>query len=278
VPVVSTFHGRLDLPWAADLFADKPAGLVAISRSHAAMHPDVPFTVIHNGLTLDAMPFERRRSDDLVFVGRVAPEKGIMDAIEIARLSGRRLRIAAKIGTQPDEMEYYETVFKPALDTADVEFVGEIGGAERDQLVASAYAMVLPASWPEPFGLVVIESLACGTPVIARRVGALPEIVREDIDGFFGDDVSHMAFLLPRVEKLDRRAIRASVLDRFSATRMVDGYERLFEERLAAAERPATLPAAVAAPRGNGTIGRTIERVDIADGQSRTLRPVPTRD
>ena len=233
-PVVLTFHGRLDQPWAAAALADPPAGLVAISQAQAATHPDVPWAgVVHNGLDLADAPFDRRRGDALCFVGRAAPEKGVVDAIEIARRAGRRLRIAAKEGGTPAERAYFEDVFKPALKGADVEFLGELSGPDRDQLFAESYATLMPGSWPEPFGLVAIESLACGTPVIARRVGALPEIIRDGIDGFFGDDATGLAFQVPAVEGLDRAEIRRSVLERFSAARMADGYEAIYRRLIA---------------------------------------------
>jgi glycosyltransferase involved in cell wall biosynthesis len=231
--VVSTFHGRLDLPWAAALLDEAPRGLVAISQNQASAHPDVPWeAVVHNGLRLADVPFERRRGDALCFVGRVAPEKGIVD--EIARLAGRRLRIAAKIAPMGPEREYADAVFMPALEAAgpDVEFLGELSQEDRDLLVAESHASLMPGSWPEPFGLVAIEALAAGTPVIARRIGALPEIIRDGVDGFFGDDVTAMAFQVERVGTLDRAAIRASVIERFSVERMVDGYEAVYADML----------------------------------------------
>jgi glycosyltransferase involved in cell wall biosynthesis len=234
-PVVSTFHGRLDLPWAPTLLRDAPRGLVAISANQAATHPDVPWEgVVHNGLHLDDAPFDRRRTDALCFVGRVAPEKGILEALEVAKLSGRPLRIAAKIAPGGAERAYYDEIFKPALDVAgsDVEFLGELEQEDRDRLFAESYAALMPGSWPEPFGLVAIESLATGTPIIARRIGALPEIIREGEDGFFGDDVIAMAYHVDRVASLDRAAIRASVLERFSAERMTDGYEAVYRRVL----------------------------------------------
>lgn len=239
VPVVATFHGRLDLPWATRLLASPPnAAMVAISESQASAHPEIDWTVIHNGLTLTNAPFERRRSDDLCFVGRVSPEKGIVEAIEIAKRSGRRLRIAAKAGTTPAERAYYDNVFEPARKAAGsmVEYVGELSSEERDKLFASSYATLMPGSWPEPFGLVAIESLACGTPILARRVGGLEEIIRSGVDGFFGDDVTQLVFHLPRVADLDRVEIRESVLERFSATHMADGYEALYGRVLDAGE------------------------------------------
>jgi glycosyltransferase involved in cell wall biosynthesis len=235
VPVAATFHGRLDLPWARQLLgAAAGTCLVAISESQPRDHPDFDWTIVHNGLTLSEAPFERRRSDDLCFIGRIAPEKGVLDAIDIAMKSGRNLKIAAKIGPTPDEAAYERDLFRPALERAGslVEFVGEVSGEERDAIVSSSYATLMPGSWPEPFGLVAIESLACGTPVLARRVGALPEIIRDGVDGFFGDDATQLTFNVPRVADLDREAIRASVIDRFSAARMADGYEALYRKML----------------------------------------------
>lgn len=239
-PFVATFHGRLDLPWSRNAFSGAPDGMVAISESQASVHPDVPWTIVHNGLTLDASPFERRRTEDLVFVGRVTPEKGIVEAIQIAERADRPLRIAAKVGPTPKERDFDENVFRPALKAAGkrVEFLGELSGADRDKLFAESYAVLMPGSWPEPFGLVAIEALACGTPVLARRVGGLDEIIRDGVDGFFGDDVTELAFLVDRVGELDRAAIRASVIDRFSATRMADGYEALYARTLGMEDGP----------------------------------------
>ena len=240
IPFVATFHGRLDLPWSRDALADDPPGMVAISRSQASVHPNVPWTIVHNGLTLDRAPFERHRTDDLVFVGRVTSEKGIIEAIEVAQLAGRTLKIAAKVGPTPGEQEFNSQVFEPALKRAgsSVEFLGELSGEDRDALLGRSYAVLMPGSWPEPFGLVAIESLACGTPVLARRVGGLDEIIRDGVDGFFGDDPTELAFNVGRVAELDREAIRTSVAERFSASRMADDYETLYARMLAAPAEP----------------------------------------
>ncbi len=233
VPVVTTFHGRLDLPWAVDLLRAGAGRHVAISRAQAASRPESPWAaVVHNGLSLHGAPFGERPGDDLAFVGRLGPEKGIIDAIAIAQRSGRRLRIAAKAGKTAIERDFLEAVFKPALERAgsSVEWLGEVSRMDRDRLFADSHATLMPGAWPEPFGLVAIESLACGTPIVARAAGALPEIVRHGVDGFLGHDVEELAVLVDRVAGLDRAGIRASVLDRFSAERMADGYERLFRE------------------------------------------------
>lgn len=274
VPVVSTFHGRLDLPWADALLVDPPDGLVAISQNQASTHPDVPWAgIVYNGLRLVDAPFGRQRSDALCFVGRVVPEKGIVEAIEVAKSTGRPLKIAAKVAAGGVEREYYDEVFVPALRAAgpSVEYLGEISQAERDELFAQSYATLMPGSWPEPFGLVAIEALACGTPVIARRTGALPEIVREGVDGFFGDDVRAMAFKVARVADLDRAAIRASVIDRFSTEKMTDGYEAIYRSMLGAGSEPdaddepgeddddhALIPAERLATRREGRLGTAV--------------------
>lgn len=234
VPVVSTFHGRLDLPWTTAAFTDAGEGMVAISRHQASTHPNVPWTIIHNGLTLDRAPVVEQPGDALCFVGRVDREKGIIEAIEVAQKAGRRLRIAAKVGNKPQQQAYFNDVFTPALDAAgsDVEYLGELEPADRDRLFAESYATLMPGSWPEPFGLVCIESLACGTPVLARRVGGLPEIIREGVDGFFGDDAVAMAFYADRIPLLDRAAIRERVIDHFSASRMTDRYLELYADMI----------------------------------------------
>lgn len=260
-PVVGTFHGRLDQPFAADALADPLDGMVAISRAQAATHPTYPWAgVVYNGLSLEAAPFGVDRTDALCFVGRIGPEKGVVDAIEIARLSGRPLRIAAKIGPSVQERDYAETVFRPAMDRADVEFLGEIPGTERDALMATSHALLMPGTWPEPFGLVAIEALACGTPVIGRRAGALPEVIRDTIDGFLGDDPAELASLVARIDELDRAAIRAAVFDRFSASRMVEGYLDVYRRRLA----------------GIGGSGRQATVVTVSDAVDSSTIGIPT--
>jgi glycosyltransferase involved in cell wall biosynthesis len=238
--IVHTFHGRLDYPSYREVLPRMEGSLVAISASQARPHPDVPWAaVIHNGLDFGDVPAPTGGGPGLCFVGRVAPEKGILDAIEVAHRTGRPLRIAAKIGTRPDERAYHERVFRPALKKAghEVEFLGELEGADRDRLYTDSFATLMPGAWPEPFGLVAIESLARGTPVIARAVGASPEIIVEGRDGFFGDDVQHLAFQVDRCAGLDRTLISASALERFSATRMADDYEALYRRILSPPDR-----------------------------------------
>jgi glycosyltransferase involved in cell wall biosynthesis len=240
VPVIHTFHGRLDYPAYDAVLPRMPGRLVAISRSQASSRPELEWAaIIHNGLAFGPEPAAANRGPGLCFVGRVSPEKGILDAIEVAHRAGRPLRIAAKIGMRADERAYHEDVFRPALARAghDVEFLGELGGADRDALLRESFATLMPGSWPEPFGLVAIESLACGTPVVARATGALPEIIVEGRDGFLGDDVQHLAHQVDRCAGLDRAAMRRAALERFSAERMTDRYEELYRSITGDGER-----------------------------------------
>jgi glycosyltransferase involved in cell wall biosynthesis len=239
LPVAATFHGRLDRPWAAELLAGTTAGLCAVSAAQASAHPAPSWWVVHNGLALAGAPFQAAAGDELCFVGRMSPEKGAVEAVEIARLTGRRLRVAAKEPASALELDYYEGRFLPATRDADVELLGELAPAERDRLFAESHATLMPGDWPEPFGLVAIESLACGTPIVGRRVGGIPEIVRDGLDGILDDSVAALARRLPEVGGLDRAGIRASVLERFSVERMADEYERVYAALLAGRSVPA---------------------------------------
>jgi glycosyltransferase involved in cell wall biosynthesis len=234
VPVVSTFHGRLDMAWTRDAFRKPVRGLVAVSRDQARVHPEADWTVIHHGVSLRPPKRPAVPGEDFCFVGRMSPEKGFPDAVEVARLTGRRLLVAAKVPTRQVEIDYHDAVIRPLLDRADVTIVGELSATDRDELVAASRASLVPSAWPEPFGLVVIEALACGTPVLARRVGGIPEILRDGIDGFLGDDSQQLAFFDDRLDGLDRSAIQAAALERFAVGRMVDEYEALYRRLLGA--------------------------------------------
>ena len=168
----------------------------------------------------------------LAFIGRIAPQKGVADAIDLARSCGLRLVIGAKVYDH-DERELFEQVVAPAIDEGVVEFLGEIGPVERDAVYAGALATLMLGPWPEPFGLVAIESMATGTPVIARRAGALPEIIEHQRTGFVVDDLGEARLAVERAAGLDRRRIRETTLARFSAERMVDDYERVYRTLIA---------------------------------------------
>jgi len=229
VPVVSTLHGRLDgsgMPDLIDEFDDIP--LVAISESQRRWAPDANWVgVVHNGLPLEHVPASSVVEDYLVFVGRAIREKGLAEAVELAERVGLPLKIGAKVHNAL-ERETYEAIVQPAVAAGRVEFLGELPAAVRDPLLAAARATLMLGAWPEPFGLVAIESLATGTPVIARRAGALPEIVEHGIDGFLVDDLAEAELAVRLVDRLDRKLIRRRALERFSAERMAQGYEAIY--------------------------------------------------
>jgi glycosyltransferase involved in cell wall biosynthesis len=232
-PVITTLHGRLDTlgtPFLMAEFTDIP--LVAISESQRRWFPDQNWTAtIHHGLPLRAEPFRSEPGTYLAFVGRITPEKGVADCIDLARRSRLPLRIAAKVYDE-HEKEHFEQVVQPAIDEGVVEFLGELGQPERDALYAGALATLMLGAWPEPFGLVAIESMATGTPVIARRAGALTETIDHGVDGFLVDDLDEAGLALSRVPELDRHAVRTRVVERFSPQRMADDYEAAYRTLL----------------------------------------------
>jgi glycosyltransferase involved in cell wall biosynthesis len=234
-PVLTTLHGRLDawgIPELIGEFADIP--LVAISESQRRWAEDANWVAtIRHGLPLEAMPFSDKTGDYLAFVGRITPEKGITDCVELARRTKLPLKMAAKVYDE-HEKEHFAEVVQPAIDEGIVEFLGELGQLERDPLFAGALATLMLGAWPEPFGLVAIESLATGTPVIARRAGALTETIEHGVDGFLVDDLIEAELAVGRVGELDRTEIRRRALERFSPGRMADEYETAYERVIAA--------------------------------------------
>lgn len=237
-PVISTMHGRLDVAGMPELLTAHPdVPLVAISESQRRWYPDLNWVAtIHHGLPLESMPFIETPGDYLAFVGRITPEKGIRESIELSRVSGLPLRVAAKVFSD-SEQEHFDEVVQPAIDANEVEFLGEVGPLERDPLYAGALATLMLGNWPEPFGLVAIESMATGTPVIGRRAGALTETIEHGVTGFLVDDVNEAALAIERVPELDRRLIRDRTLERFSPARMVDAYEQAYRAVLAGRSR-----------------------------------------
>ena len=230
-PVVSTLHGRIDLGATADKLPAYPRiPLIAISDRQRSYLPDLNWiATIHHGLDFDGVEEGTGSGGYLLFVGRITPEKGLDAAIELARRTGLHLMVAAK-AHEAHEVVTYKEVVEPAERDGIVTFLGEVGAPARDRLIGDARATVMLGEWPEPFGLVAIESLATGTPLIARRSGALPEIVRDGIDGFLVDDVDEAVAAIDQINGLDRSEIRSSTLIRFSAERMVDEYEEVFTD------------------------------------------------
>jgi glycosyltransferase involved in cell wall biosynthesis len=229
LPVVTTNHGPFDDNLAA-LYraAAGRVAIVAISEHQASTASKCTVdAVIHHGVDPEAFPFGRGDGGYLLFLGRMTPEKGAREAALAAREAGVRLVIAAK-RREPAEHAYFDEHVRPLL-SADIEYVGEAGHDEKLALLAGAQALLNPIQWPEPFGLVMIEALACGTPVLAFPCGAAPEIVRHAETGFICPDLDTMIARIEDVTTLDRRRCRAEVESRFSADRMCRDYEALFE-------------------------------------------------
>ena len=198
--------------------------LVAISDAQRRMAPSLPFAAVcHNGVDLDEMPFCAERGPYLAFLGRMCPEKGPAEAIAIARRSGMRLLMAAKC-REPDERAYFEAHVAPLLGP-DVEWLGELGPQQKLALLAGARALVFPIAWPEPFGMVMIEAMACGTPVLATSRGSVPEVVCDGVTGFVRDDVEGLAAAVGRIDEIDRARCRSWVAERFSAAALTRSYE-----------------------------------------------------
>ena len=234
-PYVTTLHGRLDLPDLAPLYRKFPdVPVVAISESQKAPLPRINWQgVVYHGLPEDLYTFRPEPGRYLAFVGRISPEKRVDRAIEIARRVGMKLRIAAKV--DDFDRDYFEHTIAPLLaHNPNAEYIGEIGEGEKNDFLGNATALLFPIDWPEPFGLVMIESMACGTPIIAYRQGSVPEIIDEGLTGFSVDSLEDAVTAVRRLGSIDRRVCRERFLERFSVPRMardyVDIYERLIEK------------------------------------------------
>ena len=229
VPVVTTLHGRLDVAGTTQYIDAMPSiPLVAISESQRRWNPDANWiATIHHGIDFTTTPTATRPGDYLLFVGRITREKGVDFAVELARRTRRRLVIAAKAHEREEEA-LFESVVRPAIDEGIVDWRGEVDSATRDQLMVRALATVMLGAWPEPFGLVAIESMATGTPVIARRAGGLTETIDHGVTGFLVDDLDEAALAVTRVAALDRAEISAKTRERFSAERMINAYEAVY--------------------------------------------------
>jgi glycosyltransferase involved in cell wall biosynthesis len=246
MPTISTMHGRLDIPDLVPLFREYP-DMPVVSISDAQRQPlpwlDWRATVYH-GLPPGAFPFHpgaaragRKASASggsgyLAFLGRASPEKGLDAAIEIARRAGLTLRIGAKV--ERADQEYFEREIQPLLRPPHVEYLGEIGAAEKLRLLGGADALLFPVDWPEPFGLVMIEAMACGTPVIARGRGSVPEVMADPRSGFVCSSIDEAVAAVGRLPELTRHGCRQAFEDRFTASRMVEDYVRVYRALLEA--------------------------------------------
>jgi glycosyltransferase involved in cell wall biosynthesis len=226
---VTTLHGRLDIPDLIPLyqeFRDMP--VISISNGQREPLPWANWqATVYHGVPADMYRFRGEPGGYLAFLGRISPEKRVDRAIEIAKRVQIPLKIAAKV--DPVDKEYFETVIEPLLRHPLVEFIGEIGEAEKDEFLGNAYALLFPIDWPEPFGLVMIEAMACGTPVIANRSGAVPELMEEDHTGFIVEELEDAVKAVRRVSGLSRKRCREVFEQRFTATRMAHDYVQVYK-------------------------------------------------
>ncbi len=231
-PFVTTLHGRLDLPELQPVFETFPnAALVSISDAQRLPLPNANWIgTIPHGLPSELLKPTAVNQTYLAFLGRVSPEKGLDRAIEIAAKSGLPLKIAAKV--DKNDAEYFRDVIHPLLDNGAVEFIGEIGDAQKAQFLSGALALLVPIDWPEPFGLVMIEAMACGTPVLAFRRGSVPEIIEDGLTGAIVETVEEAIAALPLVIALDRKKVRQRFVQRFSAMRMANDYIDVYRSLL----------------------------------------------
>jgi glycosyltransferase involved in cell wall biosynthesis len=230
---VTTLHGRQDLPDLKPLyigFGDMP--LVSISNAQRRPMPNANFVqTIYHGLPVDLhKPTFSPRGGYVAFLGRISPEKRPDRAIQIARALGVPLKIAAKVD-KADE-SYFHSMIAPLLDAPGVEFIGEINEQQKSDFLGEALALLFPVDWPEPFGLSMVEAMACGTPVLAFRCGSVPEVIDEGVTGIIVDDIDEGIRAMPHVITMDRRAVRQRFEERFSVTRMAKDYLSLYRSLL----------------------------------------------
>ncbi len=238
VPYLTTLHGRLDLPDYIRIFGTFPeAPFVSISDNQRAPLPDLNWlrTVPH-GVPAGLLKPGNVTPSYLAFLGRICPEKRVDRAIRVAGRAGMRLKIAAKVDNA--DKVYYDTIIRPLIrDNPYVEFIGEINDRQKSDFLAGAHALLFPIDWPEPFGLVMIEAMACGTPVIAWRAGSVPEVIDDGVTGFIVTDEDAAVAAIPRLGELDRGEVRATFDRRWTARRMAEDYVALYRARLRPAPR-----------------------------------------
>jgi len=257
-PFVTTLHGRLDLPELQPVFNTFPnAPVVSISDSQRLPLQQAAWqNTIYHGLPENLLtPQLHKKPEYLAFLGRICPEKRADLAIKIAAQSGLPLKIAAKVDKV--DQEYFKTTIEPLLSQAHVEFVGEINEQQKPEFLSGAKALLFPIDWSEPFGLVMIEAMACGTPVIAFNRGSVPEVIDHGVTGFICEDVQGAVGALQRLDELSRTEIRAQFERRFTARTMAQNYVDSYTSLLQAAKRPVLRRGAVGALQRLDELSRT---------------------
>lgn len=259
-PTVSTVHSRTDTEEAGFVYDEfREQALISVTDAQRRPRPKANWiATVHHGMPADLYRPRYDRGSYLAFVGRIAPEKGVHLAIEVARRTGLPLKIAGrppldewKYVEAKSDQAYYEELVRPHLGKAGVEYLGELDDAGKQDLYAGALALLFPIDWPEPFGLVLIEAMACGTPILARPRGSVPEIVTDGVNGFHCEDVDEMVQALDRIDRIDRRVCRRDFEERFTARRMALDHVRVYE-RMVMAEPAVAAPE----PAGPTELGR----------------------
>jgi glycosyltransferase involved in cell wall biosynthesis len=233
LPALTTLHGRLDIPGIRPFYREySEANLVAISRSQRRDLPkEARASLVYHGLPPGLLSPRDGQGAYLAFLGRISPEKGPVEAIEIALAAGMPLKIAAKI--DPRDEEYWTEMVKPLVDRhPSIDFVGEIADKDKTEFLGNATALLFPIDWPEPFGLVMIEAMACGTPVIAYPMGSVPEVIEEGRSGYIVGSRDAAVAAVGKAMQLDRKAVRQCFDRRFSVACMADNYLKLYEKLL----------------------------------------------
>lgn len=253
-PIVTTLHGRLDIPELEPLFrlyGDVPVVSISASQREPLRDLAVNWAAnVYNGIFTEYFTFGERPGSYLVFLGRICPEKRPDRAVAIARATGMRLKVAAKIDKV--DREYYETTIAPLFADPLVEYIGEVDEQAKATLLRDAYALLFPIDWREPFGLTMVEALACGTPVIAMRGGSVDEVLVHGETGFICDTLDEMIASVPRVAELDRCRCRERVDVHFSAEVMAARYEEVYERLLVQRSQPLITPVLQSRALGRG--------------------------
>jgi glycosyltransferase involved in cell wall biosynthesis len=261
-PVLTTTHGRLDLPEIQRVyryFAD--TALASISKSQRGQVPELNWIgTAYNGIDFSHFQLRREPGAYLAFLGRISPEKRADRAIEVARSLDMPLKIAAKVDAV--DRDYFEHAIRPHLASPLVEFIGEVNEQEKDDFLGNAFAYLFPIDWPEPFGLTMVEAMACGTPVVAMSCGSVPEVVSDGVSGFICHSMWEFLDAVPKIASLDRAACRTYAESRFSSQVMTDRYESLYAELLGdpAQSEPST--------------NETLSQLAVRSGQTASKRAV----
>ncbi len=234
VPTVTTMHGRLDIPDLHPVYHRFPeAAVVSISDSQRTPLMGMNWvSTVNHGMPPDLLRFNGRRGDYLAFIGRISPEKGIDRAIEVALKSGVPLKIAAKVDAV--DREYFAAVIKPRIKPPMIEYIGEIDDVQKSEFLGGALALLFTIDWPEPFGLAMIEALACGTPVIARPCGSVPEVIRPNVTGFLAREIDELVAAVGRIDSISREQCRREFEERFTSEVMIEKYERVYHRLIGA--------------------------------------------